>query len=113
MATERFDEQGEAMPPDRPTRRLPAVRHCLACAGVMAPLHFWTSGADSGWGELRFGPRHPINMPRPMIGPGGSIWPGPVDVAPEVKVETWACTQCGRLDWYVVGPMPGDAGGFE
>jgi hypothetical protein len=80
----------------------------------MAPLHFWTSGADAGWGELRFGPQHPDTVPVPMVLSGNALYrPGPVDLAPEVKVETWACTRCGRLDWYVVGPMPGDAGGME
>src|SRR6476646_10780475 len=113
MDTRRFGESpgGEEPPGEQPTRRLANItKPCVACMGVMTPVSFWTSGADFGWGELRFGQRHPGEMPVPLMAPGGGGPAGPVDLAPELKVETFVCTRCGRLDWYVVGPMPGDEG---
>src|SRR5436190_1322467 len=110
METQRLSQQPEDAP-ERPTQRLPdSTRRCLACQGVMTPLRFWTSAADLGWGDLRFGPRHPNDVPVPTMSmpPSEPYWdpgsgrsmggfvfsldpaPGPVDVAPEVKVETFA-----------------------
>ena len=129
MATRRLGPPGGDDPPDHPTRRLPRLqRQCLACHADMAPVRYWTSADDHGWGELRFGPRHPDEVPMPMM-PMPSTPPywergrglvlptqsptGPMDVAPEVEVQTFACTRCERLDWYLVGPMRGDEGGMR
>lgn len=127
MATEHFGPPGGEEPPERPTRRLPRLhRRCLACGGIMLPLAYWTSSPDAGWGALRFGPRHPSELPVPLPpmdpvatwdrtrGAGLASSPaGPLDVAPEVTVETLACADCGRLDWYVLGPRPGHEGGLR
>jgi hypothetical protein len=130
MATERLGPPGGDDPPDHPTRRLPRLqRRCLACDGEMAPLAHWTGGPDGGWGDLRFGPHHPSTVPMPMVAmpPQAPRWEmggrlslppepplrGSLDMAPEVVVQTFACTDCGRLDWYVMGPRPGHEGGLE
>jgi hypothetical protein len=113
MDTRRFGGAPGDEGAEHPTRRLPdRTKPCVACMGVMTPLSFWTSGDNFGWGELRFGPRHPGQMAVPLMQSGGAPT-GPVDMAPELKVETFVCTRCGRLDWYVVGPMLGDEGGMR
>jgi len=128
METQRLDSQPEDAP-EHPTQRLPeSTRRCLACQGTMAPLAYWTSAPDYGWGALRFGPRHPSVVPMPIMSlpepdpywerGRGAVFPqeqatGPMDVAPEVAVQAFACIQCGRLDWYVVGPKRGDEGGIR
>jgi hypothetical protein len=127
MATEYFGPTEGDEPPERPTERLPRLdRRCLACDGVMVPLAYWTGSPDNEWGYLRFGPQHPrdVRMPQPPMSQsvswdrtrGASLSPTPswpLDMAAEVMVETLACADCGRLDWYVVGPRPGHEGGMR
>ncbi len=127
MATEYLGPPGGDPPPERPTERLPRLdRRCLACGGLMLPLAYWTSSLDNEWGNLRFGPQHPrdVPMPQPPMHlsatwdrsrgtglPSQPAWP--LDMAAEVTVETFACADCGRLDWYLIGPRLGHEGGMR